>query len=254
MTFMGIDPVNEDIPVSPTAHYTMGGIPTNRYGQVVVPEHHGAEEPIPGLYAVGECACVSVHGANRLGGNSLLDIVVFGRAAGKHIIQYLAENRYHSALSQASVDKALKHLHRWDEEGEGESVSELRSELQWTLEHYCSVFRTEDVLKEGVEKILALRERMNNVRLKDHSKVFNTARIEAFELENLMALSVAVVMGAYARTESRGAHARMDYPDRDDVKWLKHTLYSIENDQLDYKPVRMEPLTVESFPPKPRVY
>ena len=253
MTFIGVDPIEEPIPVFPTAHYTMGGIPTNRYGQVVVPLGEGAEEPIPGLYAVGECACVSVHGANRLGGNSLLDIVVFGRAAGNHIIEHLAENRYHRPLDEDSVDSALARIARWEQGGDGESVDELRQELQRAMEEDCGVFRTEETLAQGVARVEALAERLQNARLKDQSKVFNTARIEAFELENLMALGLATVQSALARKESRGAHSRVDYPDRDDEHWMKHSLY-YEDGRVDYKPVRTKPLTVETFPPKTRVY
>ena len=254
MTFLHIDPVDTAIPVYPTAHYTMGGIPTNRFGQVVAPIQQSAEEPVPGLYAVGECACVSVHGANRLGGNSLLDIVVFGRAAGNHIISYLGENRYHRPLKESNIDNAMARLSRWEQQGEGESIASLRNELKATMEKYCGVFRTQDVLQEGVKHVLALRERLGDVRLKDHSKVFNTARIEAFELENLMEIAVATVMSALSRTESRGAHSRVDFPARDDINWLKHTLYFQEGRRIEYKPVRMKPLTVESFPPKPRIY
>ncbi|MCF6234832.1 MAG: succinate dehydrogenase flavoprotein subunit [Gammaproteobacteria bacterium] len=254
MTFMNIDPIEAPIPVYPTAHYTMGGIPTNRHGQVVVPMKHGAEEPVPGLYAVGECACVSVHGANRLGGNSLLDIVVFGRAAGSHITDYLKEHRYHKPLNNESVEKALERLARWDQEGDGESIDSLRNRLQQTMEKYCGVFRTDEILKEGVEKISKIAADLDGVYLTDHSQVFNTARIEALELENLIENALATVISAQARTESRGAHSRIDYPERDDEHWLKHSLYFKEGRKLDYKPVRMKPLTVESFPPKPRVY
>jgi len=253
-TFLHIDPAAEPIPVYPTAHYTMGGIPTNRYGQVVAPLGNTAEEAVPGLYAAGECACVSVHGANRLGGNSLLDIVVFGRAAGNHIIDYLKENRYHQQITGDSVDKVMARLGRWDRKGEGESVAGLRAELKKTMEDYCGVFRTDDVLAEGVKRMLALEARMDDARLQDHSKVFNTARIEALELENLMDIALATVVSAHARTESRGAHSRIDFAERDDEHWLKHSLFFKEGCKLDYKPVRMKPLSVDSFPPKARVY
>ncbi|MEJ2406359.1 MAG: succinate dehydrogenase flavoprotein subunit [Candidatus Thiodiazotropha sp.] len=252
-TFAGIDMAREPVPVYPTAHYTMGGIPTNRFGQVVVPVGVG-EEAIPGLYAVGECACVSVHGANRLGGNSLLDIVVFGRAAGNHIIDFLKENRFHRPMPEDEVEQALTHLNRWERKGDGESVDSLRSELQRVMEEYCGVFRSREVLSEGLDKVLALQQRLDGVTLKDHSLIFNTARIEAFELENLMDLAVATVTSALAREESRGAHSRIDFPERDDERWLKHSLFFREERRMDYKPVRMKPLSVESFPPKPRVY
>ncbi len=253
-TFLHIDAVHEPIPVFPTCHYSMGGIPTNRFGQVVVPEQQGPEEPVPGLYAVGECACVSVHGANRLGGNSLLDIVVFGRAAGNHIIEFLRESRYHRRLDRDSVDRALQRLARWERKGDGETVDALREELQRTMEDYCGVFRSEEVLREGVARVEALEERLRHVTLRDHSRVFNTARIEALELENLMDVALAAVTSALARRESRGAHSRIDYPKRDDERWLKHSLFFKEGRQLDYKPVRMKPLSVEPFPPKERVY
>jgi succinate dehydrogenase flavoprotein subunit len=254
LTFAGVDMCDAPVPVFPTAHYTMGGIPTNRHGEVVAPIDHGPEEPLPGLYAAGECACVSVHGGNRLGGNSLLDIIVFGRAAGNRIIEYLGENRYHRALPDSALEPALNRLARWEQRGEGESVDALRQQLTRSMEEHCGVFRTEDVLMEGVNKVLALKQRMADVRLRDHGLVFNTARIEALELENLMDVAVATIMSAQQRRESRGAHSRIDYPDRDDVNWLRHTLYHQPGNKIDYKPVRMKPLTVESFPPKPRVY
>jgi len=254
MRFAHVDPIERPLPVYPTAHYSMGGIPTNRFGQVVAPERHGPEEPVPGLYAVGECACVSVHGANRLGGNSLLDIVVFGRAAGNHMIEHLKEHRYHRPLAEASVAQALQRLARWDAEGEGPSVDALGAAMRDTMERYCGVFRTQEVLDAGVEKMRALNAELAQARLKDRSRAFNTARIEALELENLMEVALATVVSAAARQESRGAHSRVDFPERDDVRWLKHTLYSRADQALDYKPVRMKPLTVEPFPPKPRVY
>ena len=254
LTFLHLDPIESPIPVYPTAHYTMGGIPTNRFGEVVVPERHGPEEPVPGLFAAGECACVSVHGANRLGGNSLLDILVFGRAAANRMIEYLEENRYHRPTRGDSVERALARLARWERRGEGESVAEIRRELQEVMEQHCGVFRNAEVLSEGVEKVRALAERLEHAVLGDHSRVFNTARVEALELENLMECALATVVSAEARTESRGAHSRTDYPERDDVHWLRHTLYYREGQRLDYKPVRLKPLTVEPFPPKERVY
>jgi succinate dehydrogenase / fumarate reductase flavoprotein subunit len=254
LTFLHLDPIDAPIPVYPTAHYTMGGIPTNRFGQVVVPEQQGPEEPVPGLYAAGECACVSVHGANRLGGNSLLDILVFGRAAANHIIDYLAEHHYHRPLSPSNIEHALRRLERWEQRGEGESIDALRAELKKAMEDYCGVFRTEEILRQGLEKVTEIEGRLKNVRLKDQSKIFNTARIEAMELENLVDIALATVASALARTESRGAHSRIDYPQRDDVHWLKHSLYTKDTRQVDFKPVRIKPLTVDPFPPKERVY
>ncbi|MBT7445810.1 MAG: succinate dehydrogenase flavoprotein subunit [Methylococcales bacterium] len=254
LTFKNLDPVSTPIPVYPTAHYTMGGIPTNRYGEVVVPERHGPEEPMIGLYAAGESACVSVHGGNRLGGNSLLDILVFGRASGHKVTDYLKENRHHRPLAQDSVDQAFERLLRWDKKGEGENVYDLKAELKKTMEEHCGVFRREDELAAGFEKVCVLEERLQDAVLSDHSKVFNTARIEAMELENLMDVALATVKSALERQESRGAHSRIDYPERDDKSWLKHSLYFKEGKTLDFKPVTLKPLSVETFPPKPRVY
>jgi succinate dehydrogenase / fumarate reductase flavoprotein subunit len=254
MTFLHTDPADTPIPVYPTAHYAMGGIPTNRFGQVVVPEDTGPEEPVVGLYAAGECACVSVHGANRLGGNSLLDILVFGRAAANHIIELLAANRYHRPLDETGVERAMARLTRWDRRGGGETVDGLRRELQATMERYCGVYRDEAVLGEGVQQVLALQERLQHAVIADHSRVFNTARIEALELENLMDIALATVCSARERRESRGAHSRVDYPERDDVHWLRHSLFYREDRRVDYKPVRLKPMSVDSFPPRPRVY
>ena len=254
LTFSHLDPIDSPIPVFPTAHYTMGGIPTNRNGQVVVPVAHGPEEAIPGLYAAGECACVSVHGANRLGGNSLLDIIVFGRAAANHMIEFLQEHKYHRLMKPDSVERAMSRLTRWEQAGDGESVDGLRNELTKAMEDHCGVFRVKEVLQQGADKVAAIERRLQDVRLQDHSKIFNTARIEALELENLIDVALATVCSALAREESRGAHSRVDFPKRDDQKWLKHTLYSKEGRKLDFKPVRLKPLTVETFLPKERVY
>jgi succinate dehydrogenase / fumarate reductase flavoprotein subunit len=253
-TFLGIDPAEQAIPIFPTAHYAMGGIPTDRYGRVVAPARHGPEEIVPGLYAAGECACVSVHGANRLGGNSLLDILVFGRAAGTDMLQYLKENPNHRPLPEAAVDEAMTRLARWDRKGDGESVSAVKAQLRKLMEDHCSVFRTQEVMAEGVEKLQALRSRIEGARLRDHSKTFNTARIEALELDNLMDVGMATLCSALAREESRGAHSRIDFPKRNDADWMKHSLYHREGDRMDFKPVRTKPLTVESFPPKERAY
>ncbi|TVP91214.1 MAG: succinate dehydrogenase flavoprotein subunit [Thioalkalivibrio sp.] len=254
MTFLGVDPIEAPIPVFPTCHYSMGGIPTNRDGQVVVPVKDTPEDPVPGLYAAGEAACVSVHGANRLGGNSLLDILVFGRAAANHILDFLKDNRQHRPLHQESVDQALARLARWDRKGEGEAVEPLRRELRKVMEDHCGVFRTAEVMQEGVTRLHELRERIDNAVIRDHSRTFNTARVEAMELENLMDCAMATIVSALGREESRGAHSRMDFTDRDDERWLRHSLYSLQDDAMDYKPVRTQPVTVESFPPKERVY
>jgi succinate dehydrogenase / fumarate reductase flavoprotein subunit len=232
----------------------MGGIPTDRLGRVVVPAGKGSEEALPGLYAAGECACASVHGANRLGGNSLLDILVFGRVAGKDVIDYVREHPFHRDLDGASLDRAMDRLTRWDREGEGVSVYAMRQELTKTMEDHAGVFRTEEIMTEGLAKLRDARSQMGDVRLKDRSKVFNTARIEALELENLLEVGIAIAVSALYRKESRGAHSRPDYPERDDASWMKHSLYFLEEDRIDYKPVRTKPLTVETFPPKERVY
>ncbi len=254
IAFMNIDPVKEPIPVFPTAHYFMGGIPTNRKGQVVVPIKDTPEEPIPGLYAAGECACVSVHGANRLGGNSLLDILVFGRSAAIDMIKYIKEHRYHKEVDEDSVDVALARLQRWDEQGEGETVHGLKADLQKAMEDHCGVYRTQELMDAGVVAVTKIKERFKNVYINDFSRVFNTSRIEAMELENLIDVGLSVVVSAAARQESRGAHSRVDLPNRDDLHWMKHSLYHQDQRPVDYKPVRTKPMTVDTFPPKERVY
>ncbi|SFF02320.1 succinate dehydrogenase flavoprotein subunit [Nitrosomonas sp. Nm166] len=252
--FAHVDPISEPIPVVPTVHYMMGGIPTNYFGQVVAPYKTGPEEVVSGFYAVGECACVSVHGANRLGTNSLLDLVVFGRAAANQIIEDLKASPHHKVLPENAADKTLSRLDRLENQQDGENVAQVNAALTKTMQTYCGVFRFEDTLTQGVKKILEVGERISRTEIKDKSKVFNTARIEALELENMKEVATATMISAEARRESRGAHARDDYPQRDDVKWLKHTLYFSENNRIDYKPVRLKPLTVESFPPKARTY
>jgi succinate dehydrogenase / fumarate reductase flavoprotein subunit len=252
--FLGIDPAKDAIPVFPTAHYAMGGIPTDRNARVVAPARHGPEEVVPGLYAAGECACVSVHGANRLGGNSLLDILVFGRAAGTDILRYVAENPNHRAMRDEHVEPSLARLRRWQRTGDGESVHAVKAELRKLMEDHCGVFRDQATMAAGVDKLKALRSRVEDVRLQDHSKVFNTARIEALELDNLVDVGMATLLSALHREESRGAHSRVDFPERDDEHWMKHSLYSRDGDRMDFKPVRTKPLTVETFPPKARVY
>ena len=248
MRFAGVDPITDLIPVVPTAHYMMGGIPTNLHGQVL------AGAPVPGLYAVGECACVSVHGANRLGGNSLLDLVIFGRAAGIHIVAGLKQDVAADVIDQRFPAVSLARLSAWERRDEGESVAQLRVAVQQLMQRHCGVFRTDALLREGLVQITELQLRLWHARITDHSHVFNTARIEALELENLILVARATLVAALARTESRGAHAREDYPQRDDSQWLAHSLYCLKNDQISTKPVNLSPQTVSAFTPVAREY
>lgn len=253
LTFANIDPILEPIPVVPTSHYMMGGIPTNKYGQVLTLDAAGKETAVAGLYAVGECACVSVHGANRLGGNSLLDLVVFGRAAGQHIQENLKAGSLDKLVKEADLENAFARLNRWNHSQAGESVASLRVELQKIMQQDFGVFRNEETMQAGVERLKALRERLKSASLSDKSQVFNTARVEALELDNLLLVSMATALSAIARKESRGAHAREDFPKRDDSAWLKHTLYFMD-DRLLYRPVNLKPVSVEPFSPETRTY
>ena len=253
--FANVDPVKDPIPVVPTAHYQMGGIPTNYLGQVVVPKNGNPEVPVPGLYAVGECACVSVHGANRLGTNSLLDLVVFGKAAGEQAAAYIAKQpSAHQDLPPSAADYSLSRLARLESATSGERVGDVSTALRRSMQAHCGVFRFPEMLVEGVEKMKEIAERASRTCIADKSKVFNTARIEALELDNLVEAAMATVVSAEARKESRGAQARADFPDRDDKNWMKHTLWFKVSNRLDYKPVHLKPLSVETFEPKVRTY
>ncbi|MCB1694028.1 MAG: FAD-binding protein, partial [Pseudomonadales bacterium] len=262
-TFAHVDPVKEPIPVVPTCHYMMGGVPTNIHGQAIKQNASGQDEIIPGLYAVGEVACVSVHGANRLGGNSLLDLVVFGRSAGLHITEELASGVTNKAASESDIDAAMSRLNRWnDSPAGGEGVAELKKELQSLMQLNFGVFRKEGPMQEGIEKLAALRERIAKASLSDKSSAFNTARLEALELDNLLEVAEATAIAAEARKESRGAHARDDYQERDDANWLCHSLYDPKTKALGKRDVNRAPSIVETdpnlpagiFEPKERVY
>ncbi len=253
--FANVDITKEPIPVVPTIHYQMGGIPTNIHGQVVTQNARNESEIVNGLYAVGECACVSVHGANRLGTNSLLDLLVFGRAAGNHIVEFNKTNPVHKPLPVDAADATLARIARLDNATGGEYSQDVADDIRSTMQQHAGVFRTQASMNEGVVKIAALRDRVKTIGLKDKSKIFNTARIEALEVENLIEVAQATIVSAAARQESRGAHSVNDYADspehpngRNDTDWHKHTLWYSEGSRLAYKPVQMKPLSVDSVP------
>ena len=259
--FANVDITKEPIPVIPTIHYQMGGIPTNIHGQVVTQNANNESVVVNGLYAVGECSCVSVHGANRLGTNSLLDLLVFGRAAGNHIVEFNQKNKEHKPLPANAADVTLARLARLEANKTGEYAQDVANDIRDAMQSHASVFRTQALMDEGVKQIAALRERVNNIGLKDNSKVFNTARIEALEVENLIEAAQATMVSAAARHESRGAHTVNDYGDtpehpngRNDQDWHKHTLWHKEGNKLTYKPVQMKPLTVDSIPLQTRTF
>jgi succinate dehydrogenase / fumarate reductase flavoprotein subunit len=252
--FANVDPVKDPIPVVPTAHYQMGGIPTNYHGEVVVPRGGDPNSVVPGFYAAGECACASVHGANRLGTNSLTDLLVFGKASGDRTIQFLKENPGHKVLPQDAAEPTLTRLARLDGQTDGENVYQVAADMRRIMQAHCGVFRFPDMLAEGVKKIREVAQRVQRTQIKDKSKVFNTARIEALELDNLSEVARASMVSAEARKESRGAHDRADFHQRDDANWLKHSLWFKDGDRLEYKPVNLKPLTAQTFEPKVRTY
>jgi succinate dehydrogenase / fumarate reductase flavoprotein subunit len=253
-TFAHVDPVKEPIPVVPTCHYMMGGIPTKVNGQALSIGPDGKDRIIDGLFAVGEAACVSVHGANRLGGNSLIDLIVFGRAAGLHIEKMLRAGIEQRGAAESDIEASMGRLRRLNASTSGEKVPVLRKELQNIMQNHFGVFRNGEYMREGIGKLKTLRERIANVMLEDKTNAFNTARIEALELENLFEVAEATAIAAEGRTESRGAHAREDYTDRDDVNWLCHSIYYPGSKALGKRAVNFAPRTVPVFEPKVRTY
>ncbi len=255
-TFAHVDPVKEPIPVIPTCHYMMGGIPTNVHGQVIHPKADGSETIVAGLFACGEIACVSVHGANRLGGNSLLDLVVFGRATGLHLGEALAATSESRGATDSDIQAALARTQRWENTkvGQGEDPAQIKKDLQTCMQLNFSVFREGVAMAEGLAELKVIRERLQYARLDDKSSDFNTARIECLELDNLMETAYSTAVAANFRTESRGAHARFDFPDRDDANWLCHSVYAPDTESMFKRKVNLEPKFREAFQPKARTY
>ncbi|MBT4522235.1 MAG: succinate dehydrogenase flavoprotein subunit [Halieaceae bacterium] len=253
-TFAHVDPTKEPVPVVPTCHYMMGGIPTNVNGQALTLDAQGNDQIIPGFYAVGEVACVSVHGANRLGGNSLLDLVVFGRASGLFIENALRDGIVMRDASDSDIEQGMSRLDKLNNSTGGENVAGLKKELQNIMQNHFGVFRNAEFMQQGIEKLAELRSRIDNAELSDKSQAYNTARIEALELHNLFEVAEATAITAEERKESRGAHARDDYQERDDENWLCHSLYSPGDKQVAKRAVNFEPKTVDTFAPKARVY
>jgi succinate dehydrogenase / fumarate reductase flavoprotein subunit len=264
VNFANVDITREPIPVVPTIHYQMGGIPTNINGQVVIQRGGDDNAVVNGLYAVGECSCVSVHGANRLGTNSLLDLLVFGKAAGNHIVEFASRSKSHKPLPADAADRTLERLNRLENASGGEYAQDVANDLRDSMQKHASVFRTQAMMDEGTKQIAAIRERVNAIALKDKSRVFNTARVEALEVENLIESAQATIESAAARKECRGAHTVKDYErpaddpvaplGRDDANWMKHSLWYRDGNRLAYKPVKLKPLSVESVPPKVRTF
>ncbi|HUA76115.1 MAG TPA: FAD-binding protein, partial [Acetobacteraceae bacterium] len=257
--FAGVDVTKEPIPVLPTVHYNMGGIPTNHHGEVLRPTPQDADATVPGLMAVGECACVSVHGANRLGTNSLLDLVVFGRAAGLRAAEKMRPGAGQPTLAPKAGEGALDHFDRTRHAAGGTRVAELRLSMQRTMQTHAAVFRNSKSLSEGVTKMRGLWDGMRDMAVSDRSLIWNSDLMEALELDNLMHNALTTMASAEARHESRGAHAHDDYPGRDDQHWMKHTLSWCDAKgevSLAYRPVKMRTLTneVSVIPPQKRVY
>ena len=252
MTFANVDPINEPIPVVPTCHYMMGGIPTNINGQVIT-QDNGKDRVVDGLYSIGEAANVSVHGANRLGGNSLLDLVVFGRSAGKHINKQFKKGEV-SDISNTEIEKSLSTLQTLEDTKKGETVYALRSEMQSIMQNYFGVYRNEKLIKEGIKKLEDVNVRTKNLHMNDKSKQFNSEKVEILEYLNLIEIANATAYSALERKESRGAHAREDYPERDDANWLCHSLFFKDGNKVSKRDVNLNPKEVEAFKPKARVY